>query len=227
MQGGHPAGLGRLGKVRSTTGIARPRAILAAVGRTAAVLALVAAGTACAGSAGRPPDAAPDRSTSVQLSARPAEPGGAVLGPSSMTRSPADSAGAPSCADAPPAVAQPAPGTSAGPLDGDAAERQRRVLQAQPAVPQRPNVPPAAVPGAEACVRLLQLEFSLRGAGTGRLDERAVRAALESVGLTAVNVGRGPVFTASTGRACILGTFPADRPAMEIAPLGAGGDCQR
>ncbi len=92
--------------------------------------------------------------------------------------------------------------------------------------PQRAPVPEAAVPGAEACVQLLAVTFSLVAAGTGRTPEASeIDGALRQAGLTKIVVDTGPVFSASTGEACVFGTFPAGEPEFMLGPLGADGSC--
>jgi hypothetical protein len=159
-----------------------------------------------------------------------AEPGPAIKKPPG-TRSPERSRGAgpndagdprptPRAMDRP--AATPLPGTT-----GDAAERARKALEAQQSpVPRRGIVPPAAVPGAEACVRLLQLEFNLLAAAAGGTPaDAAVRAALLKAGLRDPVVEPGPAFAASTGSACVVGAFTGTEPSMAITPLGRGGAC--
>jgi hypothetical protein len=115
-----------------------------------------------------------------------------------------------------------------GPNDaGSARERARRVLESQQSpYPRRGAVTEAAAAGATACARLLHLEFTLRAAGGEPLDEAAVRAALRSTGLTKATVEPDLSFATSTGKACILGTITANKPAMTIAPLPRTGSCQ-
>lgn len=116
----------------------------------------------------------------------------------------------------------------AGPAStADAEERRRRVLRSQHSpVPRRGDVPAAAVPAAERCIRLLQQEFSLRTAGSGTAPgEEAVRATLTGAGLAGVTVRPGPSFAASTGEVCILGTFTGETPAFTIGALAADRSC--
>jgi hypothetical protein len=107
----------------------------------------------------------------------------------------------------------------------DARERARRALveQYRP-TPRRGPVPEEAVPGAEACVHALRITFSLLAAGSATPpDEREVESALRSAGLLDIVVNGE--FAASTGAACIYGTFAADGPAFTIGPLAAAGSC--
>jgi hypothetical protein len=112
--------------------------------------------------------------------------------------------------------------------ENDPEQRARRVLaqQYQP-VPRRGVVPEAAVPGAEACVYRLKMEFNLLMSGSPRVpDEQAIGAALSSAGLTKIVVRSGPVFAASTGAACVLGTFTAKGPSFTIGPLAPNKSCR-
>lgn len=107
----------------------------------------------------------------------------------------------------------------------DPEQRMRRALAEQnPPTPRRGSVPDTAVPGAEACVHALQLKFNLlaRASGTPP-DEEAIGAALRSAGLTKIVVRPGPAFAASTGAACVRGTFTASGPAFSITPLDGCG----
>ena len=109
----------------------------------------------------------------------------------------------------------------------DAEERRRKALESQQTpVPRRGDVPAAAIPGAEACVRLLQIEFTLQAAATGAAPaDAAIQATLLKVGLRKPVVKPGPAFAASTGSACITGTFVGAEPSMTIAPLNPAGAC--
>jgi hypothetical protein len=109
----------------------------------------------------------------------------------------------------------------------DARERARRALLAANApTPRRGAVPEDAVPGAEACVYLLRLRFSLLTSGSGTAPARAeIEHSLRSLGLTEVVLEPGPVFAASTGAACIHGTFTEDDPSFTISPLAVDGSC--
>jgi hypothetical protein len=114
-----------------------------------------------------------------------------------------------------------------GPLpqpSDDAAERRRKALQPSP-VPRRGEVPAAAIPAAEACVRQLQMELTLLGA-SGNLQAAAVEAVLLRAGLRDPVVEPGPAFAASTGSACIVGSFTGTEPSLAIAPLTQAGACK-
>ena len=119
---------------------------------------------------------------------------------------------------------------AAGPVPratDDAEERRRKALESQQTpVPRRGDVPAAAIPGAEACVRLLQIEFTLQAAATGAAPaDAAIQATLLKVGLRKPVVKPGPAFAASTGSACITGTFVGADPSKAIAPLNPAGAC--
>jgi hypothetical protein len=80
-------------------------------------------------------------------------------------------------------------------------------------------VPADAVPGAEGCVYLLRMAFTLLTAGSTRPPEsRAVEEQLRSAGLEGIVMRPGPSFGASTGAACIYGAFTASGPSFEIGP---------
>jgi len=121
----------------------------------------------------------------------------------------------------------PAVDPSASYDSGDPQQRARRALADQHhPTPRRGTVPPAAVPGAEACVYVLRLQFSLLTSGFRSVPEGpAVDDTLRAAGLTSVVVGAGPVFAASTGAACVYGAFAAAGPEFSIGPLGADGAC--
>jgi hypothetical protein len=110
----------------------------------------------------------------------------------------------------------------------DPGQRARRALAEQ----NRPTatrgvVPAVAIPGAEACVHVLKIQFSLLTAGSRTApDEQAVEAALRSAGLTKILIHSGPVFAASTGAACVFGSFTATGPAFTIGPLTTDGSCR-
>ncbi|MFC3738546.1 hypothetical protein ACFOS3_15945 [Paractinoplanes deccanensis] len=105
----------------------------------------------------------------------------------------------------------------------DARERARRALaQQNPPTARRGVVPEAAVPGAEACVHALRIQFSLlEAAGSERPD---LGAALRSAGLTQIVVA-SPSFAASTGSACLYGTLTPAGPTFAIGPVTAGKPC--
>ncbi|HET6532909.1 MAG TPA: hypothetical protein VFH03_20155 [Actinoplanes sp.] len=126
------------------------------------------------------------------------------------------------------AAPEPRPGPGAiHPDAGDARERAERALESQRRTfPVAPNVPAEVAAGAIECARLLQLEFTLRASGGAPIDEAAIRAALRATGLTKAVVAPGPRFATSTGRACIIGTVTAGRPAMTIAALPPAGTCR-
>lgn len=109
----------------------------------------------------------------------------------------------------------------------DPEQRARRVLAEQyRPLPRRGALAEAAVPGAEACVHALKREFSLRAGGSRAVpDEPAIGAALRSAGLTNIDVRPGPAFTASTGAACIYGTFTASGPGFTLGPPATDGSC--
>ncbi|GIM91204.1 hypothetical protein Ato02nite_029970 [Paractinoplanes toevensis] len=109
----------------------------------------------------------------------------------------------------------------------DPEQRARRALAEQyRPTPTRGVVPAAAVPGAEACVHFLRMQFSLLAAGSGAAPgEPEVESALRSAGLTRIIVRSGPVFAASAGDACVHGSFTAAGPDFVIAPPAADGSC--
>jgi hypothetical protein len=121
----------------------------------------------------------------------------------------------------------PAPNPSASFGPNDAEQRARRALAEQ----HRPSatrgaVPPAAVPGAEACLDVLRAQFSLLTAGSRTApDQQAIEVALRSAGLTSIVVRSGPAFAASTGVACLYGNFTPTEPAFVIGPVSADGSC--
>jgi hypothetical protein len=84
----------------------------------------------------------------------------------------------------------------------------------------------AAVPGAEACVQALEIRFSLLMRGSRAApDESTIDSALRSVGLTDVVIGPESSFAASTGSACVYGTFTPAGPDFAIGPASAGRSC--
>jgi hypothetical protein len=88
-------------------------------------------------------------------------------------------------------------------------------------------MPETAVPGAEACIYALELHFSLLMSGSRTVpDDEAIRAALNSAGLTKIVVRPGPVFAASTGAACVHGTVTASGPVFAVGPAAADGACR-
>ncbi len=221
-----------------------PRGLLGAV----CVLLTVTAAAACARPGNTPGGTPTETSRSLHASAAPVSPGpDPVPRPATgISRRP----GVAGCAQPAEPVARPFPshprgagpddagrpraadptgaGTAVPPgADPGAEERQRRALESQHSpVPRRGDVPPEAVAGAEECVRLLLLEFTLRAAGSGRApDEADTRAALTNAGLLQPVVVAGPAFAASTGEACIVGTFTDGRPAMTLTPL-SGTTCR-
>lgn len=109
----------------------------------------------------------------------------------------------------------------------DPRQRAQRVLAEQfRPTPRRGTVPQAAVLGAEACVYFLRLQFSLLMSGSATVpDASAIDATLRAAGLAKVLVRPGPIFAASTGAACIYGTFTPAGPAFTIGPLGTDGSC--
>jgi hypothetical protein len=127
-------------------------------------------------------------------------------------------------------AAQPKPaprGTDPNDFDDpDGVLERRRALEAlQSPVPRRGEVPAAAVPAAEACVRLLQAELTLLGVSAGGPADTAVEAALRRAGLRNPVVKPGPAFAGSTGSACVVGSFAGTRPSLVIAPLDPAGAC--
>jgi hypothetical protein len=92
-------------------------------------------------------------------------------------------------------------------------------------------VPADAAAHAADCITILRMEIVLRRA-SGTLNEDAVRAALTAAHLTRVVVGPGLRFAGSTGRACVVGSVPADgsgvagNPEFAIAALGPDGTCR-
>jgi hypothetical protein len=109
----------------------------------------------------------------------------------------------------------------------DPQQRALRVLAEQfRPTPRRGTVPQAAVPGAEACVYVLRLQFSLLTSGFRSVpDASAIDRTLRAAGLAKIVIRPGPVFAASTGAACVYGTFTAAGPAFTIGPLGTDGSC--
>lgn len=127
------------------------------------------------------------------------------------------------------ATPMPAPDPSASFDLNDPEQRARRTLaeQRRPSV-VRGVVPEGAVAGAEACVHVLSMEFSLLTAGSRTPpDVAAIEAALRSAGLTNVVISPGPVFVASTGSACLRGDFPSTGPAFIIGPVAEDGSCRK
>jgi hypothetical protein len=182
------------------------------------------AGCAATNPAG-PPDDAP-RTVTVVVSgagAAPAPVASAVRAPA--IPAPAMS-GEATCARGARPVPSLDPSASFDP--NDPRQRARRVLAEQHRpTPTRGVVPTVAIPGAEACVYLLKIQFSLLSAGSRTApDEQAIEEALSSAGLTKIVVRPGPVFVASTGAACVHGSFTVTGPAFIIGPLGADGSCR-
>jgi len=110
----------------------------------------------------------------------------------------------------------------------DPGQRARRALAEQHRpTPSRGVVAQGAIPGAEACVYFLKLQFSLHAAGSRTApDEQTIAAVLRSAGLTKIAVRSGPVFAASTGAACVHGGFTTTGPAFVLGPLAADGSCR-
>jgi hypothetical protein len=214
----------------------------------ACVVLTLTAAAACAQPGNTPGGTPTVTSRTLQASAAPVSPGpGPIPRPATgVSRRP----GVAECAQPANPVARPVPShpRGAGPddagrpraagsigagtvpppeADPGTEERRRRVLESQQSpVPRRGDVPPGAVAGAEECVRLLLLDFTLRTAGSGRApDEAGIRAALTNAGLLQPVVVAGPAFAASTGEACIVGTFPDGKPAMILTPL-SGTTCR-
>jgi hypothetical protein len=92
-------------------------------------------------------------------------------------------------------------------------------------------VPADAAAHAADCITVLQMEIVLRRA-SGTLNEEALRAALTAAHLTRVLVTPDLRFAGSTGRACVVGSIPADSPGVTgnpefaIATLGPDGTCR-
>jgi hypothetical protein len=87
-------------------------------------------------------------------------------------------------------------------------------------------VPETAVPGAEACVHALEIQFSLLMRGSRETpDEPSIDSALRSVGLTKIVIGSESSFAASTGAACVYGTVTTAGPDFAIGPATAGRPC--
>ena len=189
------------------------------VKRGAIVVAVMGLLTGCA-TPGETP--ASPRSVTVVVSA--ADPGSPAVAPP-MTPDPAQSDRA-SCAWG--AKPMPSVDPSASFDMSDPQERARRVLAEQyRPTPRRGVVAAAAVPGAEACVRALRIEFSLLTAGSPAApDDPAIERALRSAGLTKIVIRSGPVWAASTGGACVYGTFTAAGPAFTIGPPAIDGSCR-
>jgi hypothetical protein len=155
-------------------------------------------------------------SASVEVRTMPARP---VPGPASAVALPPPRRGEASCARG----ATPMPSL---PPSFDLNDPRQRALHAltqqHEPTPRRGTVPEAAVPGAEACIYLLRMNFSLLTAGSPSPPGTApVEAALRSAGLMRIVVRPGPVFAASTGAACLSGRFTTDGPAFTIGPPAA------
>ncbi|MDY7087652.1 MAG: hypothetical protein SYR96_21395 [Actinomycetota bacterium] len=70
------------------------------------------------------------------------------------------------------------------------------------------------------------MQFSLLTVGSRTApEEQAIEAALHSAGLAKIVVRRGPVFAASTGAACVYGSFTATGPTFIISQPAADGSC--
>ena len=124
-----------------------------------------------------------------------------------------------------PATTTPDPQLTA---ESEAAARSRRALEAaNPPIPRRGPVRGDAAAVAESCVRTLRLELTLLTGGRGgRPGEPALMRALTSQGLSGITVGNGSAFAASTGTACVYGTFTAEGPELSIGPLATNGTCR-
>ncbi|RSM48833.1 hypothetical protein DMB66_45895 [Actinoplanes sp. ATCC 53533] len=111
--------------------------------------------------------------------------------------------------------------------ESDAAARARRALEAaNPPIPRRGPVRDDAAAIAESCVRTLRLELTLLTGGRGgRPGEPALLRTLTSKGLSGITVGKESAFAASTGTACVYGTFTAEGPELTIGPLAANDTC--
>ena len=197
--------------------------------RWALVVATSVLLTSCAGPGNTPgnPEPTPGSVTAV-ISA--ANAGSAVAAPRPVpapARSGATPArsGAASCAQG--AMPMPSLDPSTSFDVNDPVQRARRALaERHRPTPRRGPVPEAAVPGAEACIYALKLHFSLLTSGSQTVpDNQAIGAALNTAGLTKIVVRPGPTFAASTGAACVHGTFTTTGPAFTIAPLAADGSC--
>ena len=189
----------------------------------AIVLGLTASLTACA-RPGNTPSGTPtatSRTVTVWATAAPAPPIGLV--PSRLATTPG-----PACGSSTTGVRKP-PATTPDPQispESEAAARARRALEAaNPPVPRRGPVPDEAA--AESCARTLRMELTLLTSGRGETpQEPALRRTLTAMGLSGITVGAGSAFAASTGTACVYGTFTADGPELSIGPLGADGTCR-
>nr|WP_296073759.1 hypothetical protein [uncultured Actinoplanes sp.] len=111
---------------------------------------------------------------------------------------------------------------------GDPRQRALHALaQQNRPTPRRGVVPEAAVPGAEACVRALRVRFALLTAGASSAPGGPeIDAALRSAGLLKITVRAAGAFAASTGEACIYGSFGAAGPEFAIGPVATGGACR-
>jgi hypothetical protein len=191
--------------------------------RAAVAGALLAPLAACATPGNTPSGTPSTRSVTLYASVGPAQPQLLPV-PLPVERVPVDDVA--SCAWS--AAPMPAPSGSTASLPASsAAERARRALAAQASpAPTRGAVPPAALPGAQACVRQLRMTFRLLTAGSGQPpDDTAVRTALQTAGLQQVRVQPGPAFAGSTGQACVIGAFAADSPTFTIAAPAPDGTC--
>lgn len=80
---------------------------------------------------------------------------------------------------------------------------------------------------AESCAQTLRQELTLLTAGrAGRPDESALQRTLTAMGLSGISIGRESDFAASTGDACIYGTFTAKGPELSIGPLTPNDTCR-
>ena len=191
----------------------------------AAIVAMVMLLAACGGpDAGRPqPSARPDRAVVASPIGVAAPQGASSVLPSAGPSSPGS--GGAACAR----TAMPNPAVSPARTLGanDAREEARRaLLRQQVATPRRGPVPDAAVPGAEACIHALEIQFALLMRGSGKKpDQATIESALRSAGLTEVATGSATTFAASTGAACVYGTVTPTGPEFAIGPVLAGRPC--
>jgi hypothetical protein len=127
----------------------------------------------------------------------------------------------------PPSTPDPTPAVT-----NEVMERARRALEhgrsAAP-IPRRGAVPAAGVAGAEECVQMLNLTFTLLTYGSTKVPSATeVRQALDDVGLTRVVVRArtaGPAFAGWSGKACVFGEFRGATPILGIAAPTDDGTC--
>jgi len=192
----------------------------------ALVLGLTASLTACA-RPGSTPTGTPEatsRPATLWASLAPAQPELIGSAPGRLGLRPGAACDGRAGRIPPPATTTPDPQPSA---ESEAAARARRALEAaNPPVPRRGPIQGDAAALAESCVRTLRLELTLLTGGRGgRPEEPALLRTLTSQGLSGITVGSGAAFAASTGAACVYGTFTADGPELSIGPLAANGTC--